>query len=89
MEQVHVWWAQRESGKIKKRSDELGVRAEKRVLTDSERNSWMEVRMKWEDAKKDYGNMLRQKARIRWDVEGDENSKFFHSHVRRRNNKCT
>ncbi|GJV12668.1 reverse transcriptase domain, reverse transcriptase zinc-binding domain protein [Tanacetum coccineum] len=24
----------------------------------------------------------------RWDVEGDENSTFFHSHARRRNNKC-
>ncbi|GJS42893.1 hypothetical protein Tco_0567936 [Tanacetum coccineum] len=31
--------------------------------------------------------MLRQKARIRWDAEDDENSKFFHSYVRRRNNK--
>ncbi|GJX92002.1 putative RNA-directed DNA polymerase [Tanacetum coccineum] len=31
--------------------------------------------------------MLRQKARVRWDVEGDENTKFFHSFVKRRNNK--
>ncbi|GKB15146.1 transposon TX1, partial [Tanacetum coccineum] len=32
-------------------------------------------------------SMLRQKARVRWDVEGDENSKKFHSVVGRRNNK--
>ena len=31
--------------------------------------------------------MLRQKARIKWDVEGDENSKFFHSMIRRRCNR--
>ncbi|GKD49961.1 reverse transcriptase domain, reverse transcriptase zinc-binding domain protein [Tanacetum coccineum] len=31
--------------------------------------------------------MLRQKARIKCDVEGNEHSKFFHSFVKRRNNK--
>ncbi|GJT91474.1 putative ribonuclease H protein [Tanacetum coccineum] len=31
--------------------------------------------------------MLRQKARIKCDVEGNEHSKFFHSFVKRRDNK--
>ena len=31
--------------------------------------------------------MLRQKARIKWDVKGDENSKVFHAYVKRRSNK--
>nr|GEZ00298.1 putative RNA-directed DNA polymerase, eukaryota [Tanacetum cinerariifolium] len=33
------------------------------------------------------GQILRQKARMRWDSEGDENYKFFHSYVKRKNNK--
>ncbi|GJX67803.1 hypothetical protein Tco_0303530 [Tanacetum coccineum] len=31
--------------------------------------------------------MLRQKARIKQDIEGDENFKFLHSVIKRRNNK--
>ncbi|GKC45799.1 hypothetical protein Tco_1063521, partial [Tanacetum coccineum] len=61
--------------------------AEKRTLTDSERTSWLETRKQWEEKERESGNMIRKKARIKWAIEGDENSKFFHSHVRRRNNK--
>ncbi|GJY48443.1 reverse transcriptase domain, reverse transcriptase zinc-binding domain protein [Tanacetum coccineum] len=46
------------------------------------------ARKQWEEKEREFGNMLRQKARIKWDVEGDENLKFFHSRVRRGNNKC-
>ncbi|GKA78596.1 hypothetical protein Tco_0785133 [Tanacetum coccineum] len=49
---------------------------------------WLETRKRRQDKEIEYGNMLRQKARIRWDVEGDENSRFFHSFLKRRNNKC-
>ncbi|XP_071740186.1 uncharacterized protein [Rutidosis leptorrhynchoides] len=31
--------------------------------------------------------MLKQKARIRWKLEGDENSKYFHASIRRKYNK--
>ncbi|GKC45930.1 transposon TX1 [Tanacetum coccineum] len=50
--------------------------------------AWLEARKQWEISEKEHENMLRQKSRFRWDVEGDENSKFFHAFVRRRNNKC-
>ncbi|GJV07951.1 RNA-directed DNA polymerase, eukaryota [Tanacetum coccineum] len=65
------------------------LEAEKRTLNDAERGKWLEARKRWEDEESVYSNMLRQKSRIWWDVEGDENSKFFHSYVKRRNNKST
>nr|GEX86707.1 ribonuclease H-like domain-containing protein [Tanacetum cinerariifolium] len=43
--------------------------------------------MRWElEAKK---RTLNDNERIKWDAEGDENSKFFHSFLKRRNNKCS
>ncbi|GKD72848.1 transposon TX1 uncharacterized, partial [Tanacetum coccineum] len=61
---------------------------EKRTLSDSERLAWLEVRKRWQEKGREYCNMLRQKNRVKWDMEGDENSKNFHSFVKRRNNKC-
>ncbi|GJW20606.1 RNA-directed DNA polymerase, eukaryota, reverse transcriptase zinc-binding domain protein [Tanacetum coccineum] len=53
----------------------------------TERIDWAGSEERWEEKENEFSNMLRQKARIRWDVEGDENSKFFHSYIKRRNNK--
>ncbi|GJW39932.1 reverse transcriptase domain, reverse transcriptase zinc-binding domain protein [Tanacetum coccineum] len=47
----------------------------------------MEAGKSWLDKDTEYRSMLQQKARIRWDVKGDENLKFFHSYIKRRKNK--
>ncbi|GJT17744.1 reverse transcriptase domain-containing protein [Tanacetum coccineum] len=47
------------------------LEAEKRVLTESERSSWLDARKQWEVKDREYGNMLRQKDRIKWDIKED------------------
>ncbi|GKA63819.1 RNA-directed DNA polymerase, eukaryota, reverse transcriptase zinc-binding domain protein, partial [Tanacetum coccineum] len=53
------------------------LEAGKRMLNESERSTWMEVRKLWVEKENEYVSMLEQKARIRWDAEGDENSKYI------------
>ncbi|GKA74721.1 hypothetical protein Tco_0781023 [Tanacetum coccineum] len=46
------------------------LEAENRNLNDNERKEWLEARKRWEDKEREKCNMMRQKARIKWDVEG-------------------
>ncbi|XP_071715008.1 uncharacterized protein [Rutidosis leptorrhynchoides] len=67
--------------------NQLEKDAEQRDLNDNERQTWLQARGKWIEKDRNKRNILRQKARLNWSVEGDENSKFFHSIIKRRNNK--
>ncbi|XP_071708055.1 uncharacterized protein [Rutidosis leptorrhynchoides] len=56
---------------------EWEIRSESGNLNDVERATWLDVRRSWLEKEKVKLNMLRQNARIRWILEGDENSNFF------------
>ncbi|GJU27347.1 RNA-directed DNA polymerase, eukaryota [Tanacetum coccineum] len=71
----------------KKETMRWELEAENRSLNESERAFWLGARSLWVEKDKELVSMMRQKARIKWDVEGGENSKFFHAYVKRRNNK--
>ncbi|GKB74992.1 transposon TX1 [Tanacetum coccineum] len=71
----------------KKEAMRWELEAENRTLAKNERLAWLEARKRWEEKENKCNNMLHKKARIKWDFEGDENSKFFHSYIRRRNSK--
>ncbi|XP_071687548.1 uncharacterized protein [Rutidosis leptorrhynchoides] len=50
------------------------LRAKVGQLNDDERVEWLNVRKEWFQREKIKSNMLKQKARVRWVLEGDENT---------------
>ena len=60
----------------KKEAMRWELEAENRLLSESETSRWLAERKLWVEKEKELFSMARQKARIKWDVKGDENSKF-------------
>lgn len=57
---------------------------ENRILTEQELNHELECRMLLNKLESDRVMDLKQQARIKWAVEGDENSAFFHGFIKNR-----
>ncbi|XP_071688448.1 uncharacterized protein [Rutidosis leptorrhynchoides] len=65
----------------------LELKGEIVALDEIELSMWKEARNKWFEKEKIKTSMIRQKSRTRWTLEGDENTRFFHSEIQNKNNK--
>ncbi|XP_071731598.1 uncharacterized protein [Rutidosis leptorrhynchoides] len=72
---------------LKTMASALELKAENGIINEVERNQWLNARKEWFQKEKIKVNMLKQKARVRWILEGDENSRYFHSVIKRGYNK--
>ncbi|XP_071700500.1 uncharacterized protein [Rutidosis leptorrhynchoides] len=86
-------WSKNKYGSIgveleswKSKATELESKADQGIITADEHYDWMNARAKWLQKENEVAEMLKQKSRLKWAEEGDDNTAFFHSTIRRNNN---
>ncbi|KAJ9558860.1 LOW QUALITY PROTEIN: hypothetical protein OSB04_013474 [Centaurea solstitialis] len=65
----------------------LEEKAEFGGWNDCERERWLESRKGWLELEEKKNGLLRQKAKLKWLLEGDDNTKFFHATIKNREKK--
>ncbi|XP_071727875.1 uncharacterized protein [Rutidosis leptorrhynchoides] len=77
----------KEAWNVQIRASDWEIKVEIANLNENDRKEWLECRRKWIEKENIKSRMLKQKARIWWILEGDENSNFFHNIIHRKHNK--
>ncbi|XP_071727285.1 uncharacterized protein [Rutidosis leptorrhynchoides] len=85
-------WSENKFGKLdfeiealKTVGNNLEIKSKTSPLSETVLQEWKESRKRWLEKEKTKSSMLKQKARLRWNL-GDKNSRFFHSIIRNKQN---
>ncbi|KAJ9538060.1 hypothetical protein OSB04_030793 [Centaurea solstitialis] len=73
--------------KFKNECERLESLASSSGWCGEDRVVWLESRKKWLELEEKKREMDRQKAKVKWALEGDENTKFFHASIKGRARK--
>ena len=65
----------------RKKNDEWERAIEHRSIDAHDLDEWRKAREEWINLDRKKTRMLKQKTKVKWAIEGDENTRFFHSTI--------